>query len=207
MPVITLFAPDIFCDHCIATIKRATEAIPGARFIEGDPTTRLFTVDLPSGAALDTLGAALAEEGYPLADAPPTPVGASDAHPGMTMLGTLMSAPGGMHHGAGAPAMMHGGHAVPSGPFHPQYLKVDRTEAGADVTYSCPCGSTTEVFHLDRGQPDQAPHSCCGHHTLVGADAAARLRRRLGDGYDIDVQTITMPWGQPLEVAQAVPKA
>ncbi|MSQ30534.1 MAG: copper chaperone [Dehalococcoidia bacterium] len=201
MPVMTLFAPDIFCDHCISTIKKATEAIEGARFVQGDPATRLFTVDLPNGAALDALGAALAEEGYPLSDAPSTPAGASEAHPGMTMLGTLMSAPG------AAPAMMHGGHAVASGPFHPQYLKIERTEAGADITYSCPCGSTTEVFHLDRGQADHAPHSCCGHHTLVGADAAARLRARLGDGYDIDVQTITMPWGQPLEAAQAVPRA
>ena len=91
----------------------------------------------------------------------------------------------------------------------PQYLKIERTEAGADVTYSCPCGSTTEVFHLDRSQPEQTPHSCCGHHTLVGPNAAERLRVRLGggvDGYHIDVQTVTMPWGQPVEAAQAVPK-
>ena len=88
--------------------------------------------------------------------------------------------------------------------FKPQYLKVERTDAGADITYSCPCGSTTEVFHLDRSQADQAPHSCCGHHTLVGTNAAARLRARVGEGYNIDVQTITMPWGQPLEAAQAV---
>ena len=215
MPLMTLFAPDIFCDHCIATIKRTTETIEGARFVEGDPQTRLFTVELPNGAALDRLGEALTEEGYPLADAPAPGVAPATepAHPSMTMLGTLMNASDQpMQHGdmrampmMGAP-MMHGGHAVQSGPFHPQYLKVERTDAGADVTYSCPCGSATEVFHLDRAQTDQGPHSCCGHHTLVGANAAERLRKRLGDGYDIDVQTVTMPWGQPLEAAQAVPK-
>ena len=214
MPVLTLFAPDIFCDHCIATIKRTTETIEGARFVEGNPETRLFTVDLPNGAALDTLEAALAEEGYPLADASEaTAPSASAGRPGMTVLGTLMNASDGpmQHRGMqampmmGAP-MMHGGRSAQSGPFHPEYLKVERTDAGADITYSCPCGSTTEVFHLDRAQADQGPHSCCGHHTLVGANAAERLRSRLGDGYAIDVQTVTMPWGQPLEAAQAVPK-
>ncbi len=201
MPLMTLFAPDIFCDHCIATIKRTTETIEGARFVEGNPETRLFTVDLPNGAALDRLGEALTEEGYPLADAPAEGASAAQpAHPGMTMLGTLMNGP------ATAMPMMHMGRKVDAGPFHPQYLKIERTEAGADITYSCPCGSTTEVFHLDRSELDQGPHSCCGHHTLVGANAAERLRMRLGDGYDIDVQTVTMPWGQPLEAAQAVPK-
>ncbi|MSQ31612.1 MAG: copper chaperone [Dehalococcoidia bacterium] len=176
MPQLTLYAPDITCDHCIATISRAVGAVEGARFLAGDPQTRAFAVEVGSGAALDRVAAALAAEGYPLGEAPPPGVPAPGAH------------------------QAQGAH---TGPFRPDYLKVERTAAGAEITYSCPCGSTTEVFHLDRAQPDQAPHSCCGHHLLVGANAAERLRTRLGDRYAIDVQTLTMPWGQPVETAMA----
>ena len=192
MPQMTLFAPDITCEHCIATISKAVATVEGARFIAGDPESRTFAVEVASGAVLDRVAETLAGEGYPLGDAPAP--GAAPAAGGMTGLPMAGGAPmAGMHHQQQAG-------------FKPQYLKIEKTDAGADVTYSCPCGSTTEVFHLDRAQADQAPHSCCGHHTLVGNNAAARLRARLGEGYDIDVQTVTMPWGQPMEAAQAVAK-
>jgi copper chaperone CopZ len=191
MPQMTLFAPDITCEHCIATIGKAVATVEGARFIAGDPESRTFAVEVASGAVLDQVAATLAEEGYPLGDAPAP--GAAPA--ASTMTGLPMA--------GGAP--MAGMHQQQPG-FKPQYLKIEKTDAGADVTYSCPCGSTTEVFHLDRSQADQEPHSCCGHHTLVGPNAAARLRARLGEGHDIDVQTVTMPWGQPMEAAQAVAK-
>ncbi|MDA0301810.1 MAG: heavy-metal-associated domain-containing protein [Chloroflexi bacterium] len=194
MPQMTLFAPDITCDHCIATISKAVASVEGARFIAGDPESRTFAVEVASGAVLDRVAATLAEEGYPLGEIPAP--GAAPSAPstwdGMTALPMAGALAGGMRHGAPAPG------------FKPEYLKVERTDAGADVTYSCPCGSTTEVFHLDRSQAEQEPHSCCGHHTLVGPNAAARLRARLGEGYAIDVQTVTMPWRQPVEAAQAV---
>ena len=198
MPQMTLYAPDITCDHCIATIGKAVATVEGARFVAGNPDAKTFVIEVASGAVLDRVAETLAGEGYPLGD-PPAPGAAPTAHPaaseGLSMLSMAGGAPvGGMHHGSHTPG------------FKPQYLKVERTDAGADVTYSCPCGSMTEVFHLDRSQPDQVPHSCCGHHTLVGPNAATRLRTRLGDGYDIDVQTVTMPWGQPVEAAQAVSK-
>ncbi|MEI6135967.1 MAG: heavy-metal-associated domain-containing protein [Chloroflexota bacterium] len=199
MPQMTLYAPDITCEHCIATIGRTVAAVEGARFLGGDPDSKTFTVEVAGGAVLDRVAEALAEEGYPLGDAPNP--SAPTAHPGMTPLG-MIGMPMGGAPSASAVAMHH----APTPGFKPRYLKVERTEAGADITYSCPCGSTTEVFHLDRAQADQAPHSCCGHHTLVGANAADRLRTRLGDGYDIDVQHMLMPWGQPVEAAQAVPK-
>lgn len=195
MPQMTLYAPDITCDHCIATIGEAVATVEGARFIAGDPDSKAFVIEVASGAVFDRVADTLAGEGYPLGDAPAP--GAAPAHAGMTML-SMAGAPGGMAMAGGM------GHGAPAAGFRPQYLKIERTEAGADVTYSCPCGSTTEVFHLDRAQADQEPHSCCGHHTLVGSNAAARLRARVGEGYDIDVQTITMPWGQPVEAAQAV---
>jgi copper chaperone CopZ len=192
MPQVTLYAPDITCDHCIETIRKAVATVDGAHFVAGDPDAKRFVVDVKAGAVLDRISAVLTEEGYPLGEAPA---------PGAASAGTTLTM-------AGAPAAgMH--HAQPTPGFTPEYLKVERTDVGADVTYSCPCGSTTEVFHLDRSQPEQSPHSCCGHHTLVGTDAAQRLRTRLGaeaDRYEIDVQQVTMPWGQPVEAAQAVAK-
>ena len=199
MPQMTLYAPDITCDHCIATISKAVATVDGARFIAGDPDAQAFAVEVASGAVLDRVAETLADAGYPLGDAPHP--GAPTTHPGMTPLGMI-----GMPM-ATSPEQAGGEHQMQQIPnFKPSYLKVERTEAGADITYSCPCGSTTEVFHLDRSQAEQEPHSCCGHHTLIGPNAAARLRARVGDGYDIDVQHMLMPWGQPVEAAQAVAK-
>ena len=205
MTKMTLYAPDITCEHCIATIGRTVAEIEGARFLGGDPESKTFAVEVAGGAVLDRVAEALAEEGYPLGDAPASnPEGgdAAPAHPGMTPLGMI-----GMPMASAPKSGEHHMQQIPN--FKPSYLKVEKTEAGADITYSCPCGSTTEVFHLDRSQADQPPHSCCGHHTLVGPNAAERLRARLGDGaggYDIDVQHMLMPWGQPVEAVQAVPR-
>jgi copper chaperone CopZ len=182
MPHVTLYAPDITCDHCISTIKGAATAVEGVRFIEGNPDTRSFRLDVPSGAALDAVAAALAEEGYPLG-------GPEDAPSG-----------GGMAGGPNVTMLPMAGAAKPA--FRPSYAP-QPSAAGADVVYSCPCGSTTEVFHYDRSRPEQQPHACCNHQVLVAPDAAARLRAL--DGYNvIDVQTVTMPWGQPMEAAMAV---
>ena len=38
MTEITLEAPDISCDHCIASIEKAMTKLPGVRFVGGDPT-------------------------------------------------------------------------------------------------------------------------------------------------------------------------
>ncbi|MBM4415580.1 MAG: heavy-metal-associated domain-containing protein [Chloroflexi bacterium] len=176
----TLYAPDISCEHCIATIERTTNALPGARFLTGDIEGRRFDVEVESGTVLDALASALAGEGYPLAD------GASaDAAP------------------AGGVPLLTVERAAPAGP--PAYT-VTRTDVGADVNYRCPCGCTAG-FALDRGQPEQAAESCCcGRQLLVGARASERLHAALGvDTYAFDVQTLTMPWGQPLEAALAVP--
>jgi copper chaperone CopZ len=178
MPQLTLYAPDISCDHCIATIRRTVEAQPGARFLAGDIEQKRFSVEVDGGAALDALALALAEEGYPLGDA-----------------------------GAEAPA--HGDHdaGAASGPTHPEY-RVTATAAGADVNYDCPCGCTAG-FAYDRAMAEQAPESCCcGRTMLVGRHAGERLLESLhgaGDFQPLDIQTVAMPWGQPLEAALATP--
>ncbi|TAJ17544.1 MAG: copper chaperone [Dehalococcoidia bacterium] len=186
MPQMTLYAPDITCDHCIATIQKTSTAIEGVRFIDGDPDTRSFRLDVPSGVALDALAVALADEGYPLG-------GPDDAPTGGGM-------PAMAGHGANVTMLPMAGATKPK--FVPTYTPKP-SAAGADVVYSCPCGSTTEVFHYDRSKAEQTPHACCNHQVLVAPDAAQRLRAL--DGYEvINVQTVTMPWGQPMEAAMAV---
>jgi len=191
---LTLYAPDITCEHCVGTIESTAQTVPGIRFLHGDPNAREFAVEVERGAALDELEVALAAAGYPLGDAPGIP-GAGVAR--LDLLDLRPAQPA-------ATAMPAGS----TGAWTPTY-RVTRTEAGADVNYECPCGCTAG-FAVDRARAEQAPESCCcGRTLLVGRDAEARLRATLDrpDDYTIDVQAIAMPWGQPLEAALAVPRA
>lgn len=175
---VTLFSPDITCEHCIATIERTVDAVAGARFLHGNDVLQQFAIEVDSGAVLDAVGAALADEGYSLGEAPA--VAASSMH-------------------------AHGDEAS----WTPTY-RVTRTEAGADVNYACPC-SCEAGFALDRAKAAQDPESCCcGRQILVGRDAEERLRAHLeapgaSSAYRYDLQTVAMPWGQPLPVALAIP--
>jgi copper chaperone CopZ len=180
LPQLTLYAPDITCDHCIATIRETADTVHGARFLSGDPDAKSFVVDVADGAVLDRLSAALAEAGYPLgeAGAPAAAAPAADEH---------------------APVSKAG--------WTPAY-RVTRTDRGADVNYRCYCGCEAG-FALDRALADPAPEGCCcGNRILVGRDARTRLAATLDPAttYDLNVQTIAMPWGQPLDVALAVPQ-
>jgi copper chaperone CopZ len=171
---VQLHAPDITCEHCVATIRDAVDGVEGATFISGDPDARSFVVEVTGGAVLDQIASATAAEGYPLGDAP------------------AESAP----QGAGA-----------AGDWVPEY-RVTATDRGADINYACPCGCEAG-FALDRSQASQhAEGCCCGRELVVApADAEARLRAGLdGDGYRFEVQEVTMPWGQPMQAAIAVPE-
>lgn len=183
MPQVTLFAPDISCDHCIETIKTTVQTQPGATFLGGDIDSRSFAVEVPSGAALDALAEALAGEGYPLG--PARPAGAGPAAAGTNVAFEM-------------PA------TAPSAPraFAPEY-RVEKSPEGASITYTCPCGSTTEHYAYDRSKREQGVGSCCDHHLLVEPGAGERLRSIVGPGYGVDVQTVEMPWGQPVEAAFA----
>lgn len=174
MPQITLHSPEITCEHCIATISETVAAVSGARFVSGDPERKQFVIEVDGGAVLDAVAAALAEEGYPLGDAPED-TGASNG--------------------------------AADADWRPEY-RVTATEAGADVNYACPC-SCEAGFALDRSRAEQdAEGCCCGRQIIVGAGAEARLRSALdgGGAYRIDVQELTMPWGQPLQAALAIPE-
>jgi len=175
MPQITLFAPDVTCDHCIATIQKAVGTVEGATFLEGDPDSKSFAIEVTEGAVLDRVASAVAAEGYPLGPASPARGGGAGAQDASTV------------------------------GFAPAYT-IEKSPEGASVTYTCPCGSTTEHYTYDRSKADQALGSCCDHHLLIQANAGQRLQERLGDAYEVNVQSVEMPWGQPIEAAFAIRK-
>ena len=172
MTQITLFAPDVTCDHCIATIQKTVGTVDGATFLEGDPDSKSFAIDIAQGAVLDRVAEALAAEGYPLGPAAPARA-ASGAAQAESTVG-----------------------------FAPTFT-IEKSEAGASVTYTCPCGSTTEHYAYDRSKAAQDLGSCCDHHLLIEPGAGQRLRERLGEAYEVNVQAVQMPWGQPMEAAFA----
>ncbi len=169
---VTLYAPDVTCDHCIASIERAVGTVEGATFVSGDPDGKSFVVEVANGALLEAIATATEAEGYPLGEAP-----------------------------------VEHDHSSPDDPNWVPAYRVTATEAGADVNYACPCGCDAG-FAFDRTQADQhAEGCCCGPQLLVSSSGAeGSLRTGLeGDAYRIDVQTVTMPWGQPMEAAIAIP--
>ncbi|TAJ20415.1 MAG: copper chaperone [Dehalococcoidia bacterium] len=101
----------------------------------------------------------------------------------------------------------HHGATADRATWRPSAYRVEKTEVGANINYDCYC-SCDAGFALDRSNADPALESCCcGNQILVGAGAGARITSKLDapDAYRIDVQQVTMPWGQPLEVALAIP--
>jgi len=172
MPDLTLYSPDISCEHCIATINDAVSTVPGARFLHGDHAGKRFTVSVESGAVLDKVTTAVSEQGYPLGEAAvavPTP---EPENAGWT----------------------------------PNY-RVTRTDLGADVNYDCPC-SCESGASFDRSATEQELSGCCcGRQLVVGMNAEIRLKSLIdtSNAYRIDTQEITMPWGQMMQAALAIP--
>ena len=67
MTKVTLEAPDISCDHCIASIQKAMTKLPGVRFLEGNPNTKQMTLEYdPGSVQLDAIERAMEAEGYPI---------------------------------------------------------------------------------------------------------------------------------------------
>ena len=65
---VTYTAPDISCEHCVATIKRTVGALPGVETVDADATTKKVGIVFdPERVTRQQLEAALDEEGYPVA--------------------------------------------------------------------------------------------------------------------------------------------
>jgi copper chaperone len=61
-----LEAPDISCDHCIMTIEKVITKL-GAQFVSGDSQTKVVTLEYdPDSVSLESIEAAMEEEGYPV---------------------------------------------------------------------------------------------------------------------------------------------
>jgi copper chaperone CopZ len=177
MTQVTLYAHDITCDHCIATIKRTTEGVEGVSFVAGDEHARSFVVDFERASALDTLGDALATEGYPLGEAVASPL--------------VMA-------GAGAPA-------APA--FEPTYEAVVSDRGATIVHSCPCGSTTEEFEYDRSATEQAIGSCCNHHVLVgPNAGEELRTRLPDAEGYDIDVRDVTMPWGQPMQAAMAVAK-
>ncbi len=68
MEQVTLTAPDISCDHCIASIQKAVGKLNGVRLVEGDAAAKQVTIEYdPSQVELAAIQKTMEEEGYPVA--------------------------------------------------------------------------------------------------------------------------------------------
>jgi len=62
-----LTAPDISCEHCVATVKKTAGQFPGVESVEADAETKIITLTYdPAQVSLEKVEEALAEEGYPV---------------------------------------------------------------------------------------------------------------------------------------------
>jgi copper chaperone CopZ len=67
MTQITLEAPDISCDHCIASIEKALARLTGVQFLSGDPAAKQVIVEYdPALVELVAIESAMEDEGYPV---------------------------------------------------------------------------------------------------------------------------------------------
>ena len=68
MEQVSLTAPDISCDHCIASIQKAVTKLNGVHFLKGDPAAKQVTIEYdPSQVELAAIQKVMEEEGYPVA--------------------------------------------------------------------------------------------------------------------------------------------
>jgi copper chaperone len=62
-----LTAPDISCEHCVATVKKTAGQFAGVQSVEADADTKIITLTYdPAQVNLAQVEDALAEEGYPV---------------------------------------------------------------------------------------------------------------------------------------------
>jgi len=67
MERVTLEASEISCDHCIQSIRKSVEKLPGVQFVSGDPDGKQVVVEYdPGQTSLGGIEAAMEEEGYPV---------------------------------------------------------------------------------------------------------------------------------------------
>jgi copper chaperone CopZ len=63
----TFTIPNISCGHCVAAVKDELSELDGVQTVNGDPDTKVVTVDYQAPASADQIKAKLAEINYPAA--------------------------------------------------------------------------------------------------------------------------------------------
>ncbi|MGI8405251.1 MAG: heavy-metal-associated domain-containing protein [Thermomicrobiales bacterium] len=64
----TLTAPDISCDHCVATVQKTVSALDGVERVSADADTQQVVVGFDATrVSLSAIEAAMTEAGYPVA--------------------------------------------------------------------------------------------------------------------------------------------
>ncbi len=67
METMTMKAPDISCEHCVATVKKTVGQFPGVQSVDADADTKIITLTYdPAQVDLAKVEEALDEEGYPV---------------------------------------------------------------------------------------------------------------------------------------------
>ncbi len=64
----TYTVPNISCGHCVATIEREVDAVPGVKAVKADLDSKQVTVICDDEAVLSKVEKMLEEIGYPAAN-------------------------------------------------------------------------------------------------------------------------------------------
>jgi YHS domain-containing protein len=79
----------------------------------------------------------------------------------------------------------------------------------AHLNYQCPCGCVAGLTYDRHAGAEHLGRCCCGRLLWVGPDAEAQVRdaQEAGRPYDIELGEVTLPWGELVKAALAVPVA
>jgi len=85
--------------------------------------------------------------------------------------------------------------------------RLDDDPRKAHINYQCPCGCTAGILYDREAGPAELGECCCGRLLSAGSDAETRVRSALEAGveYVWDLGRLTLPWGEVIETALAVP--
>jgi len=67
MQEVALTAPNIACDHCIMSIRKAVTKLTGVEFVGGDPASKQVSLRFDeSRVKLEDIEQVMEDEGYPV---------------------------------------------------------------------------------------------------------------------------------------------
>lgn len=75
------------------------------------------------------------------------------------------------------------------------------------VNYQCPCGCVAGLTYDRDSGAEHLGRCCCGRLLWVGGDAQERVleAREPNEQYELDLGSVSLPWGETVLAALAVP--